>query len=98
MAEPIARWNPSRQCWEVNQLDLLSGLPAVWSEIWPQSGMTRNGVLCELPTPEPRTSAQGSSLLATPTANLGTCGGPQDPEKRKAGGHSVTLQDQVAAL
>ena len=43
-------------------------------------------------------SAPGSSLLATPTANLGTCGGPQDPEKRREGGHSVSLQDQVSAL
>ena len=98
MDEPIARWNPSRECWEREQLDLLSGQPDVWSETWPASGMTRNGVLCELPTPELLTSEPDSSLLATPTANLGTCGGPQDPEKRRAGGHSVTLQDQVTAL
>ena len=96
--EPTVRWNASRDCWETEQLDLLSGLPAVWSATWPASGMTRNGVLCELPKQEPPTSAPASSLLATPTANLGTCGGPQDPEKRRAGGHSVTLQDQVSAL
>ena len=38
------------------------------------------------------------SELATPTANLGTCGGPQHPDKRREGGHSVSLQDQISAL
>ena len=98
MQEPIARWNQNRQCWETNQLDLLSGLQAVWQETWPQSGIAARGVLYELPVQEPLTREQDSSLLATPTANLGTCGGPQDPEKRREGGHSVALQDQVSAL
>lgn len=79
-------------------MNLLSGQPDVWSETWPASGIARCGVLYELPTREPRTSEPDSSLLATPTANLGTCGGPQDPEKRREGGHSVRLQDQVSAL
>ena len=98
MQEPIARWNPSRGCWELEQMDLLSARQAVWSETWPASGMTVAGQLYELPTPEPHTSAPASSLLATPTANLGTCGGPQHPDKRRAGGHTVSLQDQVTAL
>ena len=96
--EPTVRWNASRDCWETEQLDLLSGRQAVWSATWPVSGMTVAGRLYELATPEPPTSAPDSSLLATPTANLGTCGGPQDPEKRREGGHSVTLQDQVSVL
>lgn len=98
MREPIARWNPNRQCWEREQLDLLSGQPDVWQETWPQSGIAARGELYELPTRAPRTSEPDSSLLATPTANLGTCGGPQDPEKRREGGHSVSLQDQVSAF
>lgn len=98
MREPIARWNPNRECWETNQLDLLSGQPAVWQETWPASGMTVDGQLYARPTREPRASEPDSSLLATPTANLGSCGGPQDPDKRRAGGHSVSLQDQVSAL
>lgn len=32
-------------------------------------------------------------LLPTPTTNLGANGGSQNPEKRRAGGHSVSLQD-----
>lgn len=31
------------------------------------------------------------ALLKTPTANLGTNGGSQHPDKRKAGGHGPTL-------
>lgn len=79
-------------------MNLLSGQQDVWQETWPQSGIAVRGELFALPTQAPRTSEQGSSLLATPTANLGTCGGPQDPEKRRRGGHSVSLQDQVSAL
>ena len=98
MHVPIAQWNPDRGYWETNQLDLLSGQPDVWSETWPPSGMTRAGALYVLQTPELLTSEPDCSLLPTPTANLGTCGGPQDPVKRRAGGHSVSLQDQISAL
>lgn len=79
-------------------MDLLSGLPDVWSETWPASGTAVRGVLYAHPTQEHPTNAPACSLLATPTANLGTCGGPQHPDKRRLGGHSVSLQDQVSAL
>jgi hypothetical protein len=79
-------------------MDLISGRQAVWSETWPQSGMTRNGVLFELPTLVPLTAESDCSLLATPQANLGACGGSQAPEKRRAGGHSVSLADQIEHL
>lgn len=91
-------WNPSRDCWESEQMDLLSGQQGVWSETWPQSGMTRNGVLLVLPTSVPLTSESDCSLLATPQANLGSCGGSQPPEKRREGGHSVSLADQIEYL
>lgn len=91
-------WNPSRDCWESEQMDLLSGQQDVWSETWPQSGMTRNGVLLALPTSVPLTSERDCSLLATPQANLGSCGGSQPPEKRREGGHSVSLADQIEYL
>ena len=79
-------------------MDLFSERPAVWSETWPASGMTRSGVLYALPTLVPLTSVSVFSLLATPQANLGSCGGSQPPEKRRAGGHSVSLADQVEHL
>jgi hypothetical protein len=34
-------------------------------------------------------------LLPTPDASLGTRGGKADPEKRRAGGHSITLEDVI---
>ena len=37
-------------------------------------------------------------LLPTPTANLGRNGGGQDAEKRRAGGHSVSIEDAVISL
>ena len=91
-------WNQRRDCWETEQMDLFSARPAVWSETWPQSGMTRNGVLYERPTLVPLTSESDFSLLATPQANLGSCGGSQPPEKRREGGHSVSLADQIEHL
>jgi len=42
-------------------------------------------------------SAAGD-LLPTPAAYDGDRGGPQNPDKRKAGGHSVTLQDAIHGL
>ena len=91
-------WNQRRDCWETEQMDLFSAQQAVWSEIWPASGMTRNGVLSALPTSEPLISESDFLLLATPQANLGSCGGSQPPEKRREGGHSVSLADQIEYL
>ena len=102
--QPLARWNPTRDIWERESLQgsLLSAPPDVYSETWPPSGMTRSGVAYARPTRGPATSASGSSsspgLLPTPTAYLGTCGGPQSPEKRRAGGHQVHLHDVIAQL
>ena len=38
------------------------------------------------------------ALLPTPAANLGSNGGPQHPDKRRAGGHSVSIEDAVHGL
>lgn len=40
----------------------------------------------------------GGRLLPTPGANLGANGGPQHPDKRRAGGHSVSIEDAVHGL
>lgn len=37
-------------------------------------------------------------LFKTPTANLGSNGSAQHPDKRKAGGHGPTLEDEVCFL
>jgi hypothetical protein len=39
-----------------------------------------------------------TTLLKTPTRQLGINGGSQDPAKRKAGGHGPTLDDEVSHL
>ena len=60
------------------------------SLIWPNSGMTRDGVAFELPTWELHISVLGSSslpdseLLPTPSANDRT--GAEDPEQRRSRG------------
>ena len=71
MQEPLASWNPERDVWETQQVDLFSGLSDVYSEIWPASGMTRNGLAFELPTWEPPTSGTECSSLPTPRATRG---------------------------
>ena len=52
--------------------------------------------------PDPRSDRgrdhQGLTLLPTPGANLGSNGGPQHPDKRRAGGHSVSIEDAVHGL
>jgi DNA (cytosine-5)-methyltransferase 1 len=45
-----------------------------------------------------RWSASPFPLLKTPTSQLGANGGPQHPDKRKAGGHGPTLEDEVVFL
>ena len=60
------------------------------------------GALPPTPTMEPTTGngharnlGREVQLLPTPTSNLGDNGGPQDPAKRRAGGHSVSIEDAV---
>lgn len=65
MPKRIAVWNRARSVWETEQ-GLLCEHSDVFSEIWPNSGMTRDGVAYALPTWEPRTTDIGCSLLPTP--------------------------------
>lgn len=98
MPAPIAQWNPARSVWETNET-LICGHSDVWSETWPSSGMWADGQVYALPTSAPLTDGSESSsspgLLPTPEAYQGSRGGSQPPSKRRAGGHSVALQDVV---
>ena len=38
------------------------------------------------------------TLLPTPASNIGQNGGPQHPAKRRAGGHSVSIEDAIHGL
>lgn len=98
MERHLATWNPQTMTWERPQLTL-GGLSESFSETWPTSGSMRSGCAYTRPTPALLTAGHGSSsLLKTPTANLGVNGGSQHPDKRKAGGHGPTLADEVEHL
>ena len=107
LRQPLARWNPARDVWEQETLQdsLFSEPSGVFSGTWPRSGSMRSGVAYARPTSAAVTGAIGSSfspgeaqLLPTPTAYLGSCGGAQPPEKRRAGGHQVHLHDVLLHL
>ena len=99
LPQPLATWNPARDAWERPGTEgLFCEHLAVFSETWPRSGMTRNGSAFALPTLAPATDAAAFSLLPTPEANVASNGGSQHPDKRRAGGHSVNLQDVAEHL
>ena len=90
---PLAVWSPARAEWETDEASLLCGHSAAFSGTWPRSGMTRSGAAYELPTWVPATCDAARSSLPTPQANLGANGGSQPPQRRREGGHSVSLAD-----
>ena len=80
-----------------DRIDLFSERSDAFSETWPISGTTQAGRAYARPMWAHLTDASASSsppgLLPTPDAYAGARGGSQAPEKRQAGGHSVSLQD-----
>lgn len=96
MPNPLATWNPDRDCWETEVVDIF-GHSDVYSETWPTSGMTRNGVAYALPTWAPPITASASSssppakTFRTPAAAEAE-GGPRD---RNRPGATMRLSDQV---
>jgi hypothetical protein len=73
---PRAIWNPVRDVWETESIDLLSEHSDVFLETWPTSGMTRNGSVYELLMPALPTVDSASSYLPTPKASDGMMGTP----------------------
>lgn len=71
-AEPFAWYDHPSRCWRTWQRCFIEGWER-YSEAWPRSGMTRNGIAYRLPPLVPRMSAiDAGSLLPTltETANL----------------------------
>ena len=91
---PLATWNPERDCWETGVEDIF-GHSDVFSETWPTSGMTRNGVAYALPTWAPPTTDSASSsspetpMLPTVTASEAT--GPGHPDSKAGGANLRTV-------
>lgn len=99
MPNQIATWNPERDCWETGVEDIF-GHSDVFSETWPTSGMTRNGVAYALPTWEPPTTASASSssppaeMFRTPAAAEAE-GGALSPERARVENRTLRLTGQI---
>ena len=99
MPNQIATWNPERDCWETGVEDIF-GHSDVYSETWPTSGMTRNGVAYALPTWAPPTTASACSssppaeMLRTPAAAEAE-GGALSPERARAENRTLRLTGQI---
>lgn len=88
---PLAHYDPASSCWRMSQGTLPWEAPQLL-ETLPAWGITRGGVLFELPTPERLTSGrESSSLLPTTHASMatGTWSGNQG---------APNLQTVIAAL
>lgn len=104
--QPLATWNPVRDVWETpGTASLFCGHLGVYSETWPQSGMTANGVAYELPTWARRMAGSGFSsspgadtpLLRT-VAAVEADGGPLSPAMAKHRGQTLRLSGQMIDL
>jgi hypothetical protein len=69
--ELLARFNPATSSWRTSQL-CLDGDYHEFSEIWPRSGMMRNGIAYQLPPLVRLTDETESGLWPTPNAEGGT--------------------------
>ena len=110
--QPIAVWSTARDVWETPQTEgLFCEHLDVFSETFPISGMTRNGMAYELPTSERHTDGSGySSLPVLPTPAVNDMGKAYTPDewddwtdkmKAKHGngnGHGKSLEIEAARL
>ena len=104
---PLAKWNPTRDCWETTQqASLFSELLDVFSETWPSSGSMRRSAAYERPTWEPATSDSASSsshgdeveYLLTPVAAEGTKPSNTMGVTRRQATGQVFLTNQIVTL
>lgn len=66
--EPFAWWDGQSCCWRTWQRCLIEEWE-VYSEPWPRSGMTRNGIAYRLPTLEPGIRGTESGFMPTPATS-----------------------------
>lgn len=94
---PIAKWNNKRDVWEKTETPIFGPLD-VYSETFPTSGMTVNGVAYELPPWGHRMEGSESlSLLRTVMADEAG-GGPLSPAMASARGQTLRLSGQIVDL
>lgn len=101
--QALAIWNPVTDRWELEQVTIF-GHSDAYSETWPTSGMTANGVAYELPTWEHHTagtgysSSQHDALLQTPLASEGTKPSNTMGVERRLSTGQVFLTNQIVTL
>lgn len=106
MPKQIAIWNSARDVWETPETNgLFCEHLAVFSEVFPTSGMTLNGVAYELPTWERHTLGSGYSssrdvgeLLLTPVASEGIKPSNTMGVARRLSTGQVFLTNQIVTL
>ena len=64
----LARYDRPTRLWRTSQRCFIEGW-TTYSETWPRSGMTVNGIAYRLPVLVPLTAGTGCGLLPTPTAS-----------------------------
>ncbi|GAA1611765.1 hypothetical protein [Leucobacter chromiireducens] len=98
---PLAMWNQTFGIWEKPNADLF-GRQEQFSEIWPTSGMTRNGSVYPLPpsvhpTPDIASSSSPTALFRTPLASDASRGG-ESLQQVKARRGTIALSHQIIDL
>lgn len=99
--QPLAIWNPTRGIWEKPELDLF-GQQEQFSETWPTSGMTRNGLVYPHPSlvhliQDSVSSSSPAALFRTPLASDASRGG-ESLEQVKARRGTIALSHQIIDL
>lgn len=95
---PLAKWNPKRDCWEdMGRIDLLSELLDVFSETFPISGMTRNGLVYVHPMLGHHMEGSGYSYLPTRVFSTPDTV-PEAPNKGTNSVRTMGLGNQVQEL
>lgn len=99
--QPFAVWNPTRGVWETSQ-PYLYGHLAPYSETWPTSGTTHDGLAYPLPQsahhiPDSASSSSPSTLFRTPLASDSARNG-ETLTQVKARRGTIALSHQVIDL
>lgn len=97
----LASYDRNTSSWKTSQHSLVEGLDE-FSETWPRSGTTRNGIAYQLPPLALRTGATEFGLLPTPRATDGRSAGPGTKDatiiRRAQSSFGLNLAEMTQAL
>ena len=69
LSESLMQWDPLLSSWKMSQVSLLTGTQVLWSESWPQQGMTLCGACFRQAPLEHLILGRGGGAWPTPTAS-----------------------------